>query len=180
MTTRFIEQSLLRIISMEFRSLWRRRPIREASPTLRNEDRRLYSQATLACTDGVYGLPIHTAAILSRETEKSFVLPPSTLQWKTWKREARQVKQNYFSLSGQNGHRVTKGPLLNGHWKTVVWSVNVQLIYCQICYSLFNYICCIYYFAFCAGTYRGPDVTCRWEELRIGQRSHFLGNRFTL
>ena len=29
---------------------------------------------------------IHTVAILFRETEKSFVLPPSTLQWKTWER----------------------------------------------------------------------------------------------
>ena len=72
MTTRFIEQSLLRIISMEFRSLWRRRPIREASPTLRNEDRRLYSQATLACTDGVYGLPMysHGGHIVPRDCKK--------------------------------------------------------------------------------------------------------------
>ena len=60
MTTRVIEQSLLGMISMKFRSLWHRRPIREASPTVRNVDRRPYSQARLACTDGVYGLPMYS------------------------------------------------------------------------------------------------------------------------
>ena len=50
---------------------------------------------------------IHTAAILSRETEKSLFYQPRPRSKKLGS-EARQVKQSNFSLSGQNGRRVTK------------------------------------------------------------------------
>ena len=177
MTTRFIEQSLLGMISMKFRSLWHRRPIREASPTVRNVDRRPYSKARLACTDGVY---VFTRRPYCPERlKKALFYHPRPRSEKLG--SARLDRQNKTTLvSRDKMAAVWQRPIAKWHWKTVVWSINVQLIYCQICYSLFNYICCICYFAFCAGTYRGPDVTCRWEELRIGQRSHFLGNRFTL
>ena len=50
---------------------------------------------------------IHIAAILSRETEKALFYPPRPRSEKLGD-EARQEKQNYFSLSGQNGRGVTK------------------------------------------------------------------------
>ena len=50
---------------------------------------------------------IHTAAILSRETEKALFYHPRPRSKKLGN-EARQVKQSNFSLSGQNGRRVTK------------------------------------------------------------------------
>ena len=50
---------------------------------------------------------IHTAAILSRETEKSLFYQPRPRSKKLGS-EARQVKQSNFSLSGQNDRRVTK------------------------------------------------------------------------
>ena len=105
MTTRFIEQSLLGMISMKFRSLWHRRPIREASPTVRNVDRRPYSQARLACTDGVY---VFTRRPYCPERLKKALFYHPRPRSEKLGSEARQVKQNYFSLSGQNGHRVTK------------------------------------------------------------------------
>ena len=48
---------------------------------------------------------IHTAAILSRETAEALSYHPRPEKLGS---EARQVKQSYFSLSGQNGRRVTK------------------------------------------------------------------------
>ena len=50
---------------------------------------------------------VHTAGILSRETAKalSYHRRPRSENLGS---EARQVKQGYFSLSGQNGRRVTK------------------------------------------------------------------------
>ena len=50
---------------------------------------------------------IHTAAILSRETEKALFYQPRPRSKKLGS-EAREVKQSNFSLSGQNGRRVTK------------------------------------------------------------------------
>ena len=50
---------------------------------------------------------IHTAAILSRETEKALFYHPRPRSEKLGS-EARQVKQSNFSLSGQNGRRMTK------------------------------------------------------------------------
>ena len=50
---------------------------------------------------------IHTAAILSRETEKSLFYQPRARSKKLGS-EARQVKQSNFSLSGQDGRSVTK------------------------------------------------------------------------
>ena len=50
---------------------------------------------------------IHTAAILSRETEKAFLYHPRPRSEKRGG-EARKVKQSYFSLSEQNGRRLTK------------------------------------------------------------------------
>ena len=47
---------------------------------------------------------IHTAAILSQETENALYHPRKEKRVS----EARQVKQIHFSLSGQNGRRVTK------------------------------------------------------------------------
>ena len=52
----------------------------------------------------------YSHALLSRETENNFVLLPRPRSKKLGS-EARQVKQNYFSLSGQNGRRVTKAHL---------------------------------------------------------------------
>ena len=45
--------------------------------------------------------------MLSRETEKDLFYHPRPHSEKLGS-EARQVKQIYFSLSGQNGHCVTK------------------------------------------------------------------------
>ena len=50
---------------------------------------------------------IHTAAILSRETEKALFYHPR-LRSEKFGSEARQVKQKNFSLLGQNDRRVTK------------------------------------------------------------------------
>ena len=50
---------------------------------------------------------IHMAAILSRETEKALFYHPRPRSEKLGD-EARQEKQRYFSLSGQNGRGVTK------------------------------------------------------------------------
>ena len=50
---------------------------------------------------------IHMAAILSRETEKALFYHPRPRSEKLGD-EARQEKQRYFSLSGQNGRDVTK------------------------------------------------------------------------
>ena len=50
---------------------------------------------------------IHTAAILSQGTEKALFYHPPPRSEKLGS-EARQVKQSYFSLSGENGRRVTK------------------------------------------------------------------------
>ena len=50
---------------------------------------------------------IHTVAILSRETEKALFYQPRARSKKLGS-EARQVEQSNFSLSGQNGRRVTK------------------------------------------------------------------------
>ena len=49
---------------------------------------------------------IHTAAILSQETEKALFYHPWPLSEK-FGSETRHVKQSYFSLSVQNGLRVT-------------------------------------------------------------------------
>ena len=49
---------------------------------------------------------IHTAAMLSQETEKALFYMYHPRSEKRGS-EARQVKQSYFSLSGQNGRRVT-------------------------------------------------------------------------
>ena len=51
--------------------------------------------------------PIHKAAILSRDTEKDLFYHPRPHSEKRGS-EARQVKQIYFTLLGQNGHCVTK------------------------------------------------------------------------
>ena len=50
---------------------------------------------------------IHTAAMLSQEIEKALVYMYHPRGEKRG-REATQVKQSYFSLSGQSGRRVTK------------------------------------------------------------------------
>ena len=50
---------------------------------------------------------IYTAAILPLETAKALSYHPRPRSDKLG-RDARQVKQSYFSLSGQNGRRVTK------------------------------------------------------------------------
>ena len=50
---------------------------------------------------------IHMAAILSQETEKALFYHPRPRSEKLGSL-ARQVKESYFSLSGQNGRRVTK------------------------------------------------------------------------
>ena len=50
---------------------------------------------------------IHTAARLSGETEKALFYHPRPRSEKLGG-EARQVKQSYFRLSGQNGRRVAK------------------------------------------------------------------------
>ena len=49
---------------------------------------------------------IYTAAMLSQETEKAlfYIYHPRSEKRGS---EVRQVKQSYFSLSGQNGRRVT-------------------------------------------------------------------------
>ena len=57
---------------------------------------------------------IHTAAILSRETEKALFYLPRPRSEKLGG-EARQVKESYFGITGQNGRRVTRAhaqPLL--------------------------------------------------------------------
>ena len=54
---------------------------------------------------------IHTVAILFRETEKALFYHPRPCSEKLGS-EAGQVKQSYFSLSGQNGRRVTKAHTL--------------------------------------------------------------------
>ena len=51
--------------------------------------------------------PIHKATILSRDTEKDLFYHPRPHSEKRGS-EARQVKQIYFTLLGQNGHCVTK------------------------------------------------------------------------
>ena len=50
---------------------------------------------------------IHTAAMLSQEIEKALFYMYHPRSEKRGS-EAWQVKQSYFSLSGQNGRRVTK------------------------------------------------------------------------
>ena len=65
---------------------------------LRTSDNRPVQKAT--------GL-IHTEAILSRQTEKASFYHPRPRS-ENLGSEARQVKQSYSSLSGQNGRRVTK------------------------------------------------------------------------
>ena len=64
---------------------------------------------------------IHTAAILSRETEKALFYRPRPRSEKLGG-QARKVKQSYFSLSGQNGRRLTKT-----HEGGSVWTYHVRV-----------------------------------------------------
>jgi len=58
--------------------------------------------------------PCHTAAILSRDTKVAFFYL-SSLAPKFFTARSREVKQSFFSLSGQYGRRVNKAHLRSDH-----------------------------------------------------------------
>ena len=68
---------------------------------------------------------IHTAAMLSQETEKALFYMYHPRSEKRGS-EARQVKQSYFNLSGQNGRRVTKAHE-QGH------NIHIQILQTDLC-----------------------------------------------
>ena len=72
---------------------------------------------------------IHTAAILSRDTEKALFYHPRPRSEKLGG-EARQVKQSSVSLSGQNGRLLTKAHEGGSVWTKHV-SVNVTWVVTQ-------------------------------------------------